>query len=743
MERKSILKNNKGGGLILVIGCVALLSMIGAMLLVVTTNNRKLKDLELQMQQSFYGAESGSDELVSQLEIEAEDAIKRAFADLMVQYSNLTTTDAKNARFSEFFQTAFYDEVAQSNAAKSLMCKALGGDPNNADDMNAVDIEVTFGSVETVPYVAGSGEDSTQICIRNATFTYSAGGSQTSITTDIIVDAKIPNIEKSMANTIACDFTDFAIISGGDVVTPLNTSQEVKVNGNFYTRSSLLHRSREMQMTVNNAKKFLVAENLVVTNGAKLNVDTGSYASGDGVWANGIEVSDGGELSAKSHFDGSEDLTIEKEGAKVIIEGGEYIGYSGYSGAATVDPSALNSAITINSAKNITLDFSGTGNLVLNGRSYIHDTLWSAGGVANALGILQGESVAYKDMQSIYLVPSECLVTNHNPMTLTEFNALTGCLMTDARISYKDDDNNIAYFNFRNYLGRSTTDPNDPNYDALIEDNYVVRHVKLDGGTTEFVYLYLNFPTEKDAQDYFAAYMAVPELAAPMKMRLATLGNSIIKLAENNYTLANAFQYDGTTADATYGIQYATTNYTKLVNSSLLAKRRTGGLFSSFRSNATSTENRDYDIISEKILKMEKFDTDPDNSEGTPPNTWIQESYTISMDGIHSATYDFWVYNGDVTLSTTVPAHSGIILVNGKLTFSGTAKTINGLVLATGGIEFNSETTINNDKDAVEALLTESDVQKYFRATGGVGAPASPYLSSEAVSISFDNWQKN
>ena len=734
MKRKSILKNNKGGGLILVIGCVALLSLIGAMLLVVTTNNRKMKDLEYQMQKSFYGAESGSDELVSQLEIEAEDALKRAFADLMVQYSHLDTTDDRNARFSQFFQTAFYDEVTKSDAARKLMCEALGGNPDT-DDLDALDVQVSFGAVPTpVPYVSGSGEDSTQICLKNVTFTYSAGGSQTSITTDIIVDAKIPDVEGNMANTVACDFMDFAIITGGDVVTPLNTSQTVKVNGNFYTRNSLLHRSNLMEMNVENAKKFLVAGDLVVTNGAKLTINTGSLASGDGVWARGVEVSDGGELSANTNFYVSDDLTIEKTGAKVDIDGNEYIGYSG--GDASVDPSAANSAITINTAKDITLDFSGTGNLVLNGRSYIRDTLWNAGGAANALGILQGESVAYKDMQSMYLVPNECLVTNHNPMTLTEFNTLTGCLMTDAKISYRSDSNGLTnYFDFRQYIGKSS-DPADPNY-ALTESDYVVRHVKLDGGTTEFVYLYLNFPTDQDAQRYFAAYMAIPELARPMKMRLATIGNSTIKLAQNNYTLANAFRYDySAPADTSYGIQHATTDYAQLVNSSLLAKRRTGGLFTSFRLNATSTENRDFDIISEKILKMDKFD--PSNPACTPTNTWIKRDYTIN-----STTYDFWVYNGDVTISDTVPTHSGIILVNGKLTFSGTSKTINGLVVATGGVEFNSATTLNCDKTAVEALLTEADVQEYFRATGGGGTPANPYLSSEAVSISFDNWKKN
>ncbi len=739
MKRKSILRNNKGGGLILVIGCVALLSLVGAMLLVVTTNNRKMKDLERQMQESYYGTESRSDAMVAQLEVEAEDALKRAFADLMVQYSESGTDDVRDSRFADFFQKALMEEVSTSTAADTIMRKAL-----NLNSGDPMDVNVEFGSVETTPYT--TGDSVAEICIKNAKFTYTANGTQTSITTDIKVKTTIPDIEGNMVTPIICDFSDFALITGeysGDVAgleevgvrTNLDTSQTVKINGNMYTKGHLVHESRNMTLEVSNANKLLVARDLKVTDGAKMKITGGTQASGDGVWANNVVVTERGILEANSNFYVSDDLVIEQKGelpsgvkgAQVIISGGEYVGYSG--GDASVDQSAANSAITINTAKDITLDMSGTTSMVLSGNSYIRDAHWgSAAGEADALGILQGESVAFKDMQSMYLVPGECLTTKHNPMTLNEYTtaAAAGCLLTKTEFTYEKAGGGTDTFSFGQYLDINATNP------VLTENNYEVRHVKLDGGATEFVYLYIKFKDDSQVQKFFKDYMAVQELAAPLKKRLENLGNSTVKLAEHNYTVANAFTLSTESGVQTYGVQEATNNYAYVTNNCSLAERRTSGLFSSFRVDAVSTDTRDFDIITNKILKSGKF-------PATPSNSWvIKETYEVNEEE-----YAFWVYDGDLTLSTDVPTHSGIILVNGRLTFSSTSKTFNGLVLATKGVEFNSSTTLNSDSDAVEALLTVSDVQEYFQISGSGGAPATPYLSSEAVTISFDNWQKN
>ena len=723
MEGKSILKNNKGASLILVIGCVALLSVVGSMLLLVTMNNREMKELERKAQQTFYEADSSSDELAGQLAIEAEDALKLAFADMMVEYSQISNKADRESRFAEFFKEAFKQKVSASGAAGAIMRDALG-----LGLADALDVDVTFGTVseETAP----AANQTKVIRIQDATFTYTASnGSQAKITTDICVSAIIPDVEAGMGDSIKCDFTDFALITGADTASVINSGETVKIDGNLYTKNNLklgdtATNATGLKMEILNAKKLLVGKELLLEKSANLKINNGSLSGGEGVWASGVTVADGGTLTANSNFYVADDLTVSGTNTKVFISGNEYIGYSGITGAA--DLSAANSAITINTAKNITIDLSGTTNLVLNGSSYIHDAIWSTlGDASNKLGILQGESVAYKDMQSMYLVPGECLKTGHNPMTKSEYEAATNggvsCMVTDSfmyDLDHPDAYGNItASFSLAPYLADS---------------KYVVRHVKLDGGVTEFVYLYLNFKDENAAQKYFADYMAT-DLAIPLKKQLNNMGASTIKLAQNNYTLANAFNFDS--SSSTYGIQEATTSFTKLSTNSLLAKRRQKGLFTSFRMNTISSEPDSYDIINDGILNMTELGA-------VATNTWVKESYTV--DG---STYNFWIYNCSdpatgVAELTSNPNLNGIMLVNGKLKINATGATVNGLVIATGGVEFVSQTNLTSNKTAVEALLKKDEVAKYFKGLG-TGGGATPYLSSEAVTVSFENWQKN
>jgi len=83
----------------------------------------------------------------------------------------------------------------------------------------------------------------------------------------------------------------------------------------------------------------------------------------------------------------------------------------------------------------------------------------------------------------------------------------------------------------------------------------------------------------------------------------------------------------------------------------------------------------------------------------------------------------------------------GILLVNGDLTIATSGVKIYGLVLVTGEVTEAAGARYEADERAVEVLLSNDDVAKYFKvygATSGAG-----YLSTEAVEISFDKWQKN
>lgn len=697
--RKRFWKNNEGLSLILVIGCVALLSVTGSMLLVVTTNNREMKELEKRMQDTFYQAESGSDEMVSALEAISEEILEDAFSDMLIQYSEFAGNDERGQRIADYFTAALKNRLSAGGAA--IMNDAVGA--------TLTDVVFSGGVSEEV-----SAEDRKTNTIRlsDVIFTYKDGeGNESKITTDICIQAEIPDIESGLnASGMKSEFTDFALITKGDVAMQTAAgTQTATIDGNMYAGGDV-KVNVEATLNLKNADKVLVKKDIIAEKGTIKIDNTGKISNGAGVWADGLKVLERGTLDARSNFYISDDLTVEESGGKVIL-GGADTEYIGFSGNTTGDPSKRNSAVTINNAKDILLDFSALKNLVLSGNSYIQDKKWGAGS-----SVMQGESIGYKDMQAMYLVPGECLSTGINPMPKDDY--YEGVVKDVLSFSYEVEDPATGAvetfeFNLEPYL--------DP------VNKYVRRNVVLDGGATEFTYLYLNFVNEAAAVKYVNDYMATPYGAA-IKEQIANLGASEIKLAQNNYTLGNTIEYIGGSLSMAAPNTASGAEVFRMRSTST-AKQRQKALFTSFRLSSNGTIGSDwtsYDVVGKTIL-------DEAALSSLPANVWTKARY---------GAYDFWVYNGDVTIPNV--SITGIILVNGKVTFQGTTGNVNGLVIATDGCEFTSTTTLTANQEAVEALLREPEVAKYFRVNAGAAADGSyGYLSSEAVNVSFENWQKN
>ena len=140
MSRFSIRKNNKGASLILVIGCVALLTVIGGLILVKTANNREMKEREKKAQEAFYEAESGTQIMVSALETCAQNALKSAYVNMLLQYSNQTDAERQTA-FVDYFKTALNDQI--SGDAETFLKEALG---LSSEEYAALNLTVSFGT---------------------------------------------------------------------------------------------------------------------------------------------------------------------------------------------------------------------------------------------------------------------------------------------------------------------------------------------------------------------------------------------------------------------------------------------------------------------------------------------------------------------------------------------------------------------------------------------------------------------
>ena len=712
MKRSGIRKNNRGDSLILVIGCIALLSIIGVILLAKSMDNRNMKVAEGQAQASFSGAETGSAEVVTVIENVAMGVIEDAFADMLLEYSLMADDNAREDRYNKYFRDKVDTLLSAANLQTELE-NALGG-------AAVTNLEVKRGDVAPDPGDAEEGYTQT-VRVKDVVLTYKTAGSETKITTDICVRALLPDLNAGFSSGISCDFTDFALIADGDV--KVTSSSDMELIGNMYTGGNLITSGNNVATKINEATKLLVKKEIQIDNNAGVWVDAGSvtFNEGEGIWADGISVS-GSTLSTEGvNLYIRDDLAVEGTTVQSNIEmkgtNTEYVGYSG-NDAALVNHER-SSAININEAKDPILNMEGLSRLYINGNSYICESnIWGTLAADNvtiesAEGILQGESIAYKDMQSMYLYPGSCL-PNHSHNPIIGKNVTIGT----PSLSYE--------FQREGHSGETM----DLSLYVDSANPYVTRTAHLDGGTTVLTYVYLNFKSEAAAAQYVVDYLDT-FMGENVKEQIHNLGSDArIKLPADTYTLSNAISYDGT--DLTVHPAATGTSKAKLDIVSLMAEQRYKGLFSSLRAEGAAATNPSYQMVKDGIVNVsavaalsaedEIFVQDPNNSD---------------------VSYACYVHNGDLTITdqSKYATMTGILLVNGNLKVATSGVNIKGLVLVTGEVTEAGGAKYVADERVVELLLSDDNVAKYFKvygATSGAG-----YLSTEAVEISFDNWQKN
>lgn len=724
MKKSRIRGNNRGDSLILVIGCTTLLSLLGIVVLSKTMDSRMMKLAEEKAQESFFEADSASSQMVTVLEALAQEAVELAFNDMMLEYSQMSSTAERGDRFAEFFGLSLKKQITATNIEQELR-DILDANP----DTDVTNMSVSYdGEPEIIEPPSGDPTNPTItkiVKIKNATFVYEANGSKTTITTDIVMQAKIPNVEAGFEATVDCDFSDFALITDGNAIS--RSTEALNINGNLYTGGDL-HAGYKNEanpsdpantdngsIAVTGADKVLVKKKIIAEESGKIIINNPIAAStGEGVWANGIDVNGGTVKTNNTNLYISDDLSVKGINPIMEFKGStnEYVGYSG--GGATEQPEDKSSAITINTIKadvstgmpNLKLDMSGLGFLYLNGTSYIQDDSWKAvvdGETQSIDGILQGESVAYKEMQAMYLVPGECLSSGYNPVigggSVTLVNDSIDC---------------------------GSGEPLDLNNYVDISDPFVVRTIILDGGSTKAQYYYLKFKNTTAATEFAKAYMA-SERGAEIKERIKNLSSSsYIKLASSVNTLAPSISYDGTAlgispeADAT--------QKGMLASKAQQAKEDYKGYFSKLEKTGGVSVAADYKLLKERLLNETALNA-------LAPNEIVE--VTVST----PTNYRFLLVNGDFTLGSSYNGMSGIVVVNGNLTIDCTNFTMSGLVLATGNVKASTGATITANESAVESLMANDDVAKYFK--GFTHDATDSFLSSEAVDITFENWKKN
>jgi len=419
--KQQLHRDNRGSVMILVLVCLFVVSLLGAMVLSTTAINHKMKATQMQASDNFYDAEAVMEEVTVRMRQIMMDAYQESYETLLVNYLDGIVANDR--------QSFFILDIANR----------LGLSPQEEYELGyGVYLAKNMGSFRTVlntvnAQLSGYGHlefpetDMMVIDVEKKSFRMKditlkftdKKGYETQIRTDLVLEVAMPDDSfVSSGAQINRYVDDYVVITNSDIVADSSGTGGAggtiaMVNGSLYAGGNL-----EVKAGLEIAgERVVLGESLILPDGSHLSASM-SQMEHNGIWARNIELA-GGNMNLVGDCFVVDDTTFSKENSELTISGGGYYGYS-YSEAAEGDP-YLSSAILINKP-NTVLDLSEADMLWLAGNAYIRETkLFDDLGETAVEGVLEGESIAYKNLQSAYLLPGCCIVgVGHNPVMMTQ-----------------------------------------------------------------------------------------------------------------------------------------------------------------------------------------------------------------------------------------------------------------------------------------------------------------------------------
>ena len=389
--------NNRGSGIVVVLVSMTCIALMSASLLFMSYTAMRMRATERQASRDFYNAETAMDELRAGAQSIASDALGRA-------YKAVLTTYSEGGQMTERFADAYVKELENSTL--------LDGNSYSLDVLKAYVTAPRSGVLNIYcpddkpedpndhPIVDTSGN---RITLKNIYVEYTLNGYTTTISSDISFG--MPAFTYTPPGDMKTGLPEHALIADKALVHTMGNST-IDITGSAYVGS--------MNLSAANSQLSIASGTLVCANDAVISGYTadGRLVTAENVkfWANRIEVKGGGTLSLNGDTRVQDDLELAG-GKSLVTLSGSYYGFGDGSvptenandGNSNNDnPADYSSAILVNGLDSM-LDISGLKNLMLAGRSYISDSLYSShSGGANGVGML--ESIAVRSNQQMYLL---------------------------------------------------------------------------------------------------------------------------------------------------------------------------------------------------------------------------------------------------------------------------------------------------------------------------------------------------
>lgn len=661
---------NRGAALVSVIIVMTVVSILGLLALSVSYDTYRMKQVEKNASENFYGAEKALEEVATGLQKILSDCYAEAYSEVIANYDTYDTAQEMQMN---------YEDKVLVKLTERLQVEGDSGYYN-------VEQLERFVSDDKAKFAVSGGTGKNYLNIteagfylRNVEITYEDGGYSDQIVTDIKISVP-PVVFEKIVNLPS--LVDFALVAehgidvaGGEAKKSVSgkifagvPNEEINVI-DFLDDQELvsLHLTTGTTFETNNAAETeVICEGNVELNG------TSSFTSNANtkLWAQGIvanaanteDILQGVNVTNQLSLLGTtyvkDDTTINGAKNKLTL-GGRYFGYSSSNTKASES-----SAIIINGV-GTNIDMSAVNTMVISGSSFVgtkgeaYDKLNLGHIDFNDQDMFMGDSVAVKGNQLVYMVPQECDGIENNPMTYDQYLKLKGTPNWERKALTTQ----IAG------LGRSIASYGDVKITPVFTNKM--------GGA---VYLYLEFANINAASKFFMDNYGVSVNGQKAKEivdtyvkaftftqegQIFTAGNYLVSDANNSaiYSAATSGIEEMNLSDA-FAKKCEELQFDQLIEKNLV-EQLTAGL-------ADKTFVGSVDIVSEDILRTTTtIELVVVDNEGGQP--YVLDS-KFGGTGVVIATGDIVIegtHNHETNSEIT-----GMILCGGKLTIRGDVQDI-------------------------------------------------------------------
>lgn len=742
MKKNSFHKDDRGASLLAVLIIMVVVSAIAVVITKITIVNIQMKEVERGTKKNFYSADAIMDDLRTGAREQAEAALENAYVDVLQHYVDYTS-GGKNAQdvfkqnymngLEKYFADPMKTPVDTTNEQGNVVYRVAGYD---ADKVKGCILDGTQQGCFVAPadpkyeidYGAGT------FTLKDVRVVYKdAQDYETTITTDLVFST--PDMNFSGQSQVQ-EFMKYALIA----------DDQVNINAmNVYVGGSIYAGAGGIQATGSGSgrlegKIILTRGDIVADMGSTLMVGNGNSS----IWAENLMTT--GKSAATLDVNGNiyvaDDLALNAKESKVKLQG-NYYGYNfqkNYGAGDTVATDAdFSSAIMIN-GKSSSLNIQNLKYLLLAGRTFI-----ARGNNSSNTDIQMGESIAARTNQLAYYVSDKYVKTENGEGVVLKWN----------------DAQNVR-------IGETEYPIGESDYAASIH----VDPVKLDGWLnhanpivpyyyTNGVNYYLNFKSQQDANEFYAAYYA-GNTGKAGGLAGTYLDKNALIIDENNkmiMTLSGDIMYR-TKPEEMFQEKAVTIEPDNWKDSAGLLWDYCSKLAVSYKSLELGLKDSGQSVTPDQVRFSvtdenghEKIDKSIDPLfDKLIDRSALQEEIAKHKNpgdtgyAVYKPATDVYLIDNTGVYDLPTSITKGIVVATGSVKVSG---NFEGLIISGGKVTFDANVQVKGNKLLVSNLFKEDQSRqaplfsKFFRDCSGTAASnISGQLDLDSY-INYDEWKKN